>query len=59
MSTKDLISTRDMVRLLPFSLRHIQDRIVRRDDFPKPYRVGMRRFYKKTEVEAWWESKKQ
>jgi len=58
MNANDFVSAKDICHIIPMSPRHIQDRIVRRQDFPKPYRVGMRRYYKRTEVEAWWESKK-
>jgi hypothetical protein len=38
---------------VPLSPRHVRERVVRRNDFPTPYRVGRKRWWVKGEVQAW------
>ena len=65
MANRDYVTCQGMVdlvhELLPItiSLRHLQDKVTRRPDFPKPYRLGAKRWWKRTEVIAWFETRKE
>ena len=56
-----LIPASKLTEIIPLSFRHISDRVSHAPDFPRPFRAGKggRRLWKRAEVEAWWESKKQ
>ena len=55
----EYITPKQIAEIIPLSYRHIADRVTHRKDFPKPYRIANRRYYKKDEILQWWEGRKQ
>lgn len=55
----EFVTARQLVEFLPYSRRHIADRITRMPTFPAPRRAGNVRFWSLKEVLAWWNKKKE
>ena len=53
------VTTKELAELLPFSLRHLSERVTHRRDFPTARRIGKRRIWKLEEVLNWIENKKE
>lgn len=53
------VTTKELAELLPFSLRHLSERVTHRRDFPAARRIGKRRIWKLEEVLNWIENKKE
>ena len=53
------VTTKELAELLPFSLRHLAERVTHRRDFPAARRIGKRRIWKLEEVLNWIENKKE
>ena len=50
---------REVAEYLGVSVRHAQERVTRRRDFPTAYRLGARRWWKKELVIEWFELRKE
>lgn len=48
------ITAKELARYIPMSPGHLMDRVSRQPDFPKPWRVSRKRFWRTSEVLAWW-----
>lgn len=57
--SSEWVSTRQLTELLPYSFRHIADKITHLPTFPAARRAGSRRFWSRTAVTAWWVAKKE
>jgi len=52
-------TARQIAEHIGLSLRHISERVTNRRDFPAPYRVGSRRFWKSEDVITWFEARRE
>ncbi|GAA4322046.1 hypothetical protein GCM10023144_01710 [Pigmentiphaga soli] len=60
MSQRDLIDIRAVADMLGgLNPDHVRDRVVRRPDFPRPFRIGNRILFDRPEVAEWIEAQRQ
>lgn len=59
MERTELITAKEISKIIPLSVRHIAEAVTKRKDFPRAYRIGSIRFWKKTEVNEWFEKRKE
>lgn len=53
------ITAKEIAQIVPLSARHIAERVTHRKDFPLPYRIGKRRFWKRSVVLEWIEKRRE
>jgi len=58
-TSADYVSAKGLVELIPLSERHLSERVSKRKDFPRAYRVGSKRYWLRSEVSAWFEGQKE
>ena len=56
---KKLMNTDEMVEIFLITKRTLQEWVKNNPDFPKPFKIGRRLLWTRSEVEAYIESKKQ
>lgn len=56
MLSSDWLTIEDLVAALkPLKPRQVRERVIHRDDFPKPFVLTRKaRFWPRAEVDAWW-----
>ncbi|MFY3531294.1 helix-turn-helix transcriptional regulator [Achromobacter denitrificans] len=60
MTERDLIDTNKIAELLGgMNPAHVRNRICRRADFPRPFRIGGRKLYDRAEILEWIEDSRQ
>lgn len=60
MTERDLIDTNKIAALLGgMNPGHVRDRVCKRADFPRPFRIGGRKLYDKAEILEWIEASRQ
>jgi len=60
MTERDLIDTNKIAELLGgMNPAHVRDRVCKRADFPRPFRIGGRKLYDKAEILEWIEATRQ
>jgi predicted DNA-binding transcriptional regulator AlpA len=47
------IQAEDIAQELGFSVRHVKDRITKEPGFPKPLKIGRKRFWLREEFQQW------
>ena len=52
-----MISVKTIAQMLSLNESHVRDRVTRREDFPKPYKIGGAKRWNVAEVMEWLESK--
>lgn len=53
-----LWTVEDVANTLKLEYRYVRDRLAKRKDFPKPYRIGSVLRWKPEEIEQWLEKRK-
>lgn len=60
MTERDLIDTNKIAELLGgMNPAHVRDRVCKRPDFPRPFRIGGRKLYDRAEILEWIEGMRQ
>ncbi len=60
MTERDLIDTNKIAELMGgMNPAHVRNRICRRPDFPRPFRIGGRKLYDRAEILEWIEASRQ
>ncbi len=60
MTERDLIDTNKIAEMLGgMNPAHVRDRICKRTDFPRPFRIGGRKLYDRAEILEWIEASRQ
>ena len=54
----ELMTAKEIAGLFKMAQSYVEDKVTRRPDFPKPYRLGRVRRWPKSEIEAWLEKRR-
>lgn len=55
---KDRVFIQDLADMLDYSYQHTRRAIITRGDFPAPYKIGNRMWWKPEDIEQWLENLK-